>query len=369
MNSKEKIHGLLPLPPDERDFSHHKVFGTLGAPQIPNIDFDIAPQVIMLDQIDTDFCTGHAVSEDNTLLQGLASDPSLLDFLFREKKDSSLSARASLAYSFGLVASPAVYVDLAKKGLNADINTKLLEILQKKDGYPFFDPNWQMAKTKQIRGEYLEFGATLREAALSVVTYGSLLKSFSPFTHAEGKPTDRDRNFLANWNNWPADLEKKAAPFKAGSFWSVDGPLDMFDDIRSTLYINKTSNTPSGVIFGLAWRPEWTYSPGGVIKDNYTTPQGNGHCIYIRGQKIINGVPYLKIQNSYGPSVGDKGMFYFPRAVINREANYGAYTFKKMAVGDAQYMNENGIKVSDNWFVGILKAIFHMFDDIHESQP
>lgn len=57
-------------------------------------------------------------------------NPSLVDYLNGQGKDSSLTGRANLATSYGLVSNPNEYLTLAGKGLNADINTKLLTSLQ-----------------------------------------------------------------------------------------------------------------------------------------------------------------------------------------------------------------------------------------------
>lgn len=58
-------------------------------------------------------------------------DPnSLTDFLKSGGKDTSLTSRASLAVTNGLVKTPQEYISLASKGQNADINTKLLGILR-----------------------------------------------------------------------------------------------------------------------------------------------------------------------------------------------------------------------------------------------
>lgn len=55
---------------------------------------------------------------------------SVVDYLNANGQDSSLSARAALAANQGLVSNANEYLTLASKGLNADINTKLLSNLQ-----------------------------------------------------------------------------------------------------------------------------------------------------------------------------------------------------------------------------------------------
>lgn len=60
----------------------------------------------------------------------MAPQVSLVDKLKSMGKDSSLSARATMAANAGLVKSTQEYIDLAGKGQNADINLKLLDIVK-----------------------------------------------------------------------------------------------------------------------------------------------------------------------------------------------------------------------------------------------
>ena len=53
--------------------------------------------------------------------------PSVTDYLTSIGRPSDVNSRAQLAFSTGLVSSPAEYVSLAKTGRNASINTQLLE--------------------------------------------------------------------------------------------------------------------------------------------------------------------------------------------------------------------------------------------------
>ena len=61
---------------------------------------------------------------------------SIVDYLKESGQDSSLTARATLATSQGLVSSDAEYLSLASAGQNADINTKLLSNLQSAGSKP-----------------------------------------------------------------------------------------------------------------------------------------------------------------------------------------------------------------------------------------
>lgn len=367
-NIKNLLLGSLEIIPQDllkKIFSHNTVFGTVAAQNIPNIDFKVSGlSPIILDQTTLDFCSADASSSINTVAGWI--DFSLIDYLKNKHLASDVAARASLAVSHGLCEAENDYIALASTGKNAAMNLSLLSMLIHENGDDF-DELYQMAKIKQIRGEYKSFGANLHDAAMALVKYGSLPRSKTPFTFGTGKITDRNRDFLANWLNWPSALDQIAAQHKVGSFFNVDGAGDTFDNIRSALWLNASKSQGYEVMFGLNWRPEWTYAAGGVIDEAYSSSAGNGHCIKLIGQKMIGGVPFLVLQNSWGKQYGDGGLYYVSRRVINAEfkAGYGAITFKRVAAALAQYYAENGININTPWilqeivkFWNIIKNIF-----------
>jgi hypothetical protein len=99
--------------------------------------------------------------------------------------------------------------------------------------------------------------------------------------------------------------------------------MDKFDKIRSAIYTHN-----SAAITGILWCSEWTYAPGGII-DKEGTPTG-GHAFIFIGQKTINDKLYLVAQLSNGKSIGDNGLFYFSREIVNKLLNYGTYMFVDM---------------------------------------
>lgn len=329
MDNFNKVLGVLEkIKPDIRDFSHHDLYGTVAPANIPNIDFDVCPlPPIILDQKDLDFCSGFGSSQLNTCQ---LANISLVDYLNMKSISSSLASRASLAVKYHLVGSIAEYNALAATGTNASVNLNILANLIYDNG-DYFDPNYQFSKIKQIRGEYTQWGANIRDAAQALVKYGSIPKNKSPFTYQEGAATDRERNFLANWANWPAALDIDAAKNKLGAFYTPDGPYDAFDNVRSALYLNSKTNQYAGAIIGLNWRPEWTYASGGIIPDVSQPSAGGGHLMFIRGQKIVNGEPMIRFQQSWSKGFGDKGLYYFGRKTFNSEvaAGFGSFVFKK----------------------------------------
>lgn len=358
--SKKIVFALEKLPLDLRDFSHDKVFGTTAPLNLPVSSFSISPlPPIILDQIDLDFCTAFASSELDTYFN--EADYSLINYLIIRQQPYSLDDRANLAVKYGLVGAADAYINLATQGINGDINVQILSNLIR-DNRDYFDPLYFMSKIKQIRNEWQAQGANLRDACNAAVTYGFIKKVQSPFTYDESKPTDKTRDFLANWENWPSALDTLAAVNKIGSYFSVDGPYDAFDNICSALFSNMKTGIPCGVLFGLNWRPEWTYAIGGIINDTYQVSSGDGHCVYLDGVEFINGVPYVRMIQTWGTTVGNKGVFFLPRNVINIEfaAGYGAFIFKKLSKDAAAYYNSNSIKVGGNWFLNLLKTFLKL---------
>lgn len=214
------------------------------------------------------------------------------------------------------------------------------------------DPLFQFAQIKRVIGSFEGYGADLRSAGLALVTYGSLPQKFAPYT-----VDSHDRDFLANWENYDEKFSNIAVTYKKKSMFFVDGPNDDFDNIRATLWENRKKKV--SVIAGVMWRDAWTTAPGGVVPaTGWENSSGGGHCIKIFDQTTINGVLYLMVQNSWGIDAGDKGVFYFPREVVNGQfAPYGQIFFSDMPVEDAKYYNENGISIHDNWVIGLFKSM------------
>lgn len=214
------------------------------------------------------------------------------------------------------------------------------------------DPLFQFAQIKRIIGDFKGWGADLRSAGMALVTHGSLPQKFAPFTIES-----HERDFLADWTNYPVDLSNIALGYKKKSMFFVDGPFDDFDNIRVTLWENREKK--QSVIAGVMWRNSWSKAEGGIIPPSgWEDERGGGHCVKIFGQKKINSRYYLMVQNSWGESAGDKGIYYFPREAINHEfAPYGQIFFSDMSIGDAKYYNENGISIHDHWAVGIWKGL------------
>ncbi len=173
-------------------------------------------------------------------------------------------------------------------------------------------PEWQFAKTKQLSGNYKTWGADLREACKSAVKFGSVEKKLVSFS-----VENKDRDFLANYRNYPAWLDDKAKIHRKKSFFRIE---NNFKAIQEALYLRKA------VMTGVKWRYSWGDCKDGIIPETYSS-NGVGHAIALIGWKVIKNKTYLIAKLSNG-NIGDNGKFYFSEEIINKEVGkYGVFCF------------------------------------------
>jgi len=185
-------------------------------------------------------------------------------------------------------------------------------------------PFYQFAKTCQIMGEWDTWGADLRSACKSSIKYGSLSDEMP--TNIAKDPFNK--SLSADWTNWPSRFDYYAKKHRKRSYFRVDGGYyDTFDNVRLALWEGRSKK--QSVLTGCKWRPEWLSAPGGIIPKEYSD-RGFGHAFKIFGQKPIGNTMYLMCQLSSGDRVGDKGIFYMPREVANRELTYGCFQFRDL---------------------------------------
>jgi len=188
-------------------------------------------------------------------------------------------------------------------------------------------PLYAFAKIKQIMGDWRGWGADLRSTCKAAVKFGFIKKEDSPFT------LEKERDFLANWQNWPKALDDYALEHRKKSYFKPDGYPETFDSFRAALWQNR--EVKRSVLTGVRWRSDWESAKRGIIPNFPSTPLF-GHALKIFGQKDIMGEPYLMAQLSNGRGIGDFGIFYFSREVINRDFTYGAYLFEDMDSEEAK---------------------------------
>lgn len=206
------------------------------------------------------------------------------------------------------------------------------------------DPYFPFQSAKKLLGgdAWKSQGLNLRDVCEAAIKIGFIEATQFPFKD-DDRATERD--FLANPDNWPDELDLLATDHKKGSYWdATSGPYDLFDNIRSAIFLNRFEHR--SVIVGALFRPEWAAAEGGIIPKEYTMP-GEGHAFKIFGWKMIGDEPYLVIVNSWGMDVGDGGLFYMPREVANKELTFGGFTYKDMTADDAKTYVQTGIAPSD----------------------
>jgi len=209
-------------------------------------------------------------------------------------------------------------------------------------------PEFQFAMTKKISGNPDRWGANLRDACKSAVKSGSLPLERAPFN------VDDPRYKVARHEDWSEHLKQEALKHKKESFFDAvkDGPYDRFDNLRSTLWMNRHDKRT--IVTGVKWRKRWTVAVDGVVREVFDGAMF-GHSFKFYGTKMLNGELYIRAQLSNGKEIGDGGIFYFSRAVINEEFKYGNFTFKDIEPEEAKHLIENGIKVTDNWLLAFAK--------------
>lgn len=201
-------------------------------------------------------------------------------------------------------------------------------------------PEWQFAKTKQLSGNHKTWGADLRMACKSAVKFGSVEKKFVSFS-----VENKDRDFLADFKNWPAWLDDKAKIHRKKSFFSVESN---FKAIQEALYLRKA------VMTGIKWRHSWGFCKDGIIPEVYSS-NGVGHAIALIGWKVIENKTYLIAKLSNG-NIGDNGKFYLSEEIVNKEiGRYGVFCFIDIPEDE---IKESVIKKSIFYRANIFKKVW-----------
>lgn len=93
-------------------------------------------------------------------------------------------------------------------------------------------------------------------------------------------------------------------------------PIDswfQFETVRKTMFYNKRS-----LWIGIHWQPEWTFVKDGILFEVPDWKTYLPHAMKIFGQVEINGIMYIKAQDSRGLKSGDQGIWYLPKEVIEK---------------------------------------------------
>lgn len=176
-------------------------------------------------------------------------------------------------------------------------------------------PDWQAFKIGQLQKRSVdENGGDPNATMKSMRDYGFLPSSRSPFS------LEKDGAEGSGFNApWPDSLDGVAQTWDLQvGFVRVDGPNDIFDNIRNALFLAYDTKTGKGACvdaFG-KWYHEWTNAA--VVPTEYSLFAGYHRYIFVDWVYVDN-ICYLVAQNSYGEEAGANGFHLFPREVVNKE--------------------------------------------------
>lgn len=273
MTDESKKYGLLPTPPDPRDFSLGGVFGVPLLSDLP-FEYEVSSQRFIKDQKGTDMCTGYASSAVSEDQEGVELTPFFTFAMTRKIMN----------------------VDASEYG--ADLRSACKAMCQ--------------------------YGAL--EVREMFPTFSDMVLT----TLAES-PFQKTREFFADWKNVPLAAVTKASKHKKRSYFAVDGPYDTFDNMRAALWALRDEKR--SIFTGINWRPSWDKSLEGVVREYDASEKSYGHAIKIFGWQGT----FLKAQLSNGEDIGKKGVFLLSRELVNAECGFGAFTFADMPREEVEF--------------------------------
>lgn len=268
-----KPNALWETPVDERDFKLGSIVGHAQPKDLPDA-YEVGAPIVIKDQGQgTDMCTAYALTAVSEDEEGVALDP---------------------FYTFGA--------------------------------------------TKFITGDKGGWGADLRSAAKSAVAgsgpYGFLeAKDLSRLTEPASM---QDRDAAADYTLITKAEEEEAKKHAKKSFFAVDGPYDLFDNMRSAMW--QTRSEKRSIFTGCNWRGSWTRGDGYIW--DAPAEATFGHAVkafgWFLGNGDAEGKEFIKLQLSNGKGIGIGGIFYIERLALNQAFSFGAFTFLDMPREDAQ---------------------------------
>lgn len=210
-------------------------------------------------------------------------------------------------------------------------------------------PEYQFAMTKKLMGSWKRWGADIRTACKVLTKIGSIEPKRVPL-ELRLSQDNKNRNEIANWENWPKGIELYAEKHKKQSYFSTHGNYSTFDNMRSVLW--QTRKEERSILTGVLWQSQWSSMKR--IDADFRNGQF-GHAFKVFGWEDN----YLIAQLSNGTNVGDNGIFYFNKDIVNTHFTFGGYTFSDMPREEAQFYAEKRARYRRNWLTRILIRLWN----------
>lgn len=182
-------------------------------------------------------------------------------------------------------------------------------------------PEYAYQKTNLLMGVKTSTGADPYKALSVHTKFGCIERKDSPLTLGP------DSKFLIeNPDNWDKGLDEKAKIHRKNAYFDCDQGKDKFESILSVMWesyqkflVTKNKSDLRPVSCGFYWFGEMQYAPNGIVP-NISKPkkEAGNHNVYARLAKKINGEWCIGFTNSYGREIGDNGVHYMTRDVVNR---------------------------------------------------
>ena len=162
-------------------------------------------------------------------------------------------------------------------------------------------------------------GATIRDTIKSVVTYGACKEDSWPYVESkyDSKP--------------PQSCYDKALNYQTLTYVA----LKTLADIQTTL----AGGLPVQIGILVFESFENVGSDGIVTMPKSSDQLLGSHAVLVVGYKIINGILYLIVRNSWSASWGDNGYFYLPASYLSKTYQGQAYSDDWYVILTEEYLN------------------------------
>jgi len=194
------------------------------------------------------------------------------------------------------------------------------------------EPAYRIKNITNILGSsnWINEGTDLATGA-KAAKMGDLEREESPYS------VEKDGvEFCADPKNWPATYDEMAAKHaKKDWFWIGTSGGSMFERIKGAMY--RFKDEKRSIQTGVMWQDNWLKT--------YINETGNptgGHSIKIKGWKG----DWLKIQNSIGKEIGENGIQYFHKDLVNKLFTFGAIMFADIP----PYQTKESIIFKSQWY-------------------